>query len=229
MYAPTVPADLSARRAALLLTVLLHAALFAALLHYWPERHRLLAKAPSVLAFIVTPDAAQPLIQPLTPPRPLPVAPASRPRTETPRRVEPPPSIASAEPAPAAIFLPAGNAAEATPPVTEAPHAAAAATAPAPAQAITPPSFNAAYLDNPAPSYPPIARRNGEQGRVLLRVHVSPAGMPDAVEVRTSSGSPRLDNAALETVRRWRFVPARQGDETVAAWVLVPISFTLAT
>jgi protein TonB len=225
LYAPTAPTDLSARRAALLLTVLLHAALLAALLHYWPERHRVLAKAPSVFTFILPPDAAQPLI----PPRPLPVAPAPRPRTETPRRAEPPPSIANAAPAPAAIFLPAGNAAEATPPATEAPPAAVAVSAPAPAQAITPPTFNAAYLDNPAPSYPPIARRNGEQGRVLLRVHVTPAGMPDAVEVRTSSGSPRLDNAALETVRRWRFVPARQGDETVAAWVLVPISFTLAT
>ncbi len=64
---------------------------------------------------------------------------------------------------------------------------------------------------------------------MLLRVHVTPAGTPDAVEVRTSSGSLRLDNAALEAVRRWRFVPARQGEATVAAWVLVPISFTLSS
>ncbi len=53
------------------------------------------------------------------------------------------------------------------------------------------------------------------------------AGRAETVDVRTSSGSPRLDNAALETVRRWRFVPARQGDHAVAAWVLVPINFTL--
>jgi len=45
--------------------------------------------------------------------------------------------------------------------------------------------------------------------------------------LKTSSGSPRLDQAALDTVKRWRFVPARQGDQSVAAWVVVPISFSL--
>ena len=62
---------------------------------------------------------------------------------------------------------------------------------------------------------------------MLLRVLVNAAGGADTVEVRTSSGSPRLDHAALDTVKRWRFVPARQGDAAVAAWVLVPINFTL--
>jgi protein TonB len=38
---------------------------------------------------------------------------------------------------------------------------------------------------------------------------------------------PRLDDSALATVRRWKFVPARLGHEAVAAWVLVPIAFTL--
>lgn len=92
---------------------------------------------------------------------------------------------------------------------------------------VTPPDFNAAYLDNPPPQYPAIAKRAGEQGKVVLRVLVAASGRADTVEVRTSSGSPRLDDAALETVRRWRFVPARQGDQAIAAWVLVPISFTL--
>jgi protein TonB len=92
---------------------------------------------------------------------------------------------------------------------------------------IIPPNFNAAYLDNPAPVYPPLARRSGEQGRVVLRVLVTPTGTADAVELRTSSGSARLDQAAIETVKRWRFVAARQGEQTVAAWVLVPITFSL--
>jgi protein TonB len=47
------------------------------------------------------------------------------------------------------------------------------------------------------------------------------------VEIRTSSGVERLDRAALDAVRRWRFVPARQGDTPVDAWVLVPIRFSL--
>jgi len=45
--------------------------------------------------------------------------------------------------------------------------------------------------------------------------------------LKSSSGSNRLDDTAVETVRHWRFVPARQGEEPVAAWVLVPITFTL--
>ena len=61
----------------------------------------------------------------------------------------------------------------------------------------------------------------------MLRVLVSADGQPEQVDVRTSSGSPRLDTAALDTVRRWKFVPAKQGDRPIAAWVLVPISFRL--
>ena len=101
--------------------------------------------------------------------------------------------------------------------------------APPVAAPVTPPRHDAAYLSNPPPRYPPIARRNGEQGRVVLRVLVTIDGQADTVEVRTSSGSERLDRAAVETVRNWRFVPARQGERAVAAWVLVPITFSLDT
>jgi protein TonB len=58
-------------------------------------------------------------------------------------------------------------------------------------------------------------------------VFVTANGAAEVVELRTSSGSSRLDQAAIETVKRWRFVPARQGDQAVAAWVLVPIAFSL--
>jgi len=92
---------------------------------------------------------------------------------------------------------------------------------------VVPPSFSASYLENPAPVYPPLSRRVGEQGKVMLRVLVSAKGTADTVELRASSGSSRLDDAALESVKHWRFVPARQGDQPVAAWVLVPITFSL--
>lgn len=101
---------------------------------------------------------------------------------------------------------------------------------PAPLPAPTPvtaPLFNADYLHNPAPVYPYQSRRTGEQGRVVLRVLVSAAGGAEKVEIQTSSGSPRLDQAALEAVRAWRFVPARQGEQAVEAWVAVPINFKL--
>jgi TonB family protein len=93
---------------------------------------------------------------------------------------------------------------------------------------VSAPRFDADYLDNPAPAYPALSRRMGEHGRVLLRVHVTPEGSPAQIEVRESSGFERLDKAARDTVRRWRFVPAKQGDRGVAAWVLVPISFSRA-
>ena len=47
------------------------------------------------------------------------------------------------------------------------------------------------------------------------------------VLLHASSGSERLDASALDTVRRWKFVPARLGSEAVAATVLVPIAFSL--
>jgi protein TonB len=45
--------------------------------------------------------------------------------------------------------------------------------------------------------------------------------------VQKTSGFSRLDQAALETVKHWRFVPARRGSQIVPAWVVVPISFSL--
>ncbi|MDD2737508.1 MAG: energy transducer TonB [Methylomonas lenta] len=92
---------------------------------------------------------------------------------------------------------------------------------------LSQPSLQADYLNNPAPDYPDDSRRQGEQGRVLLRVFVNAAGVVEQVALRKSSGHPRLDQAALETVKTWRFVAARRGTEAVAAWVVVPISFSL--
>lgn len=91
----------------------------------------------------------------------------------------------------------------------------------------TPPRFDAAYLHNPKPEYPRLARRLGEQGTVLLNVFVDASGVPQKIELYTSSGSPRLDQAARETVQRWKFLPARQGDRAVGAWIVVPIRFVL--
>jgi protein TonB len=89
------------------------------------------------------------------------------------------------------------------------------------------PSFNAAYLDNPAPNYPSVSRRLGEQGKVLLRVQVAADGKADFVTLHTSSGSNRLDQAALAAVKKWRFVPAKRGGQAVSASVVVPVSFSI--
>ncbi len=89
------------------------------------------------------------------------------------------------------------------------------------------PVFNAAYLQNPAPAYPPGARRKNVQGKVLLEVSVSPQGTAREVVVSNSSGSNLLDEAALVAVRQWKFIPAKRGGEIVEAKVIVPIDFKL--
>ena len=87
--------------------------------------------------------------------------------------------------------------------------------------------FDAAYLHNPRPAYPPFSLRLREEGRVVLRVLVSRVGAAQRVLIAQSSGHPRLDRSAQETVKGWRFVPAQVGDEATDAWVLVPINFSL--
>ena len=91
--------------------------------------------------------------------------------------------------------------------------------------ALTAARFDADYLHNPAPAYPAQSRRLKEEGTVLLLVRVSAEGTPLSVEIRNSSGFERLDEAGLQAVRQWRFVPAKRGSENVAASVLVPIQF----
>jgi len=94
-------------------------------------------------------------------------------------------------------------------------------------RAATPPHPITASGANAKPDYPAEAQRRGWQGRVVLRVEVSPAGSPLSVDVRVSSGHELLDQAALRAVRRWRFVPATQGGTPVAGTVDVPVQFRL--
>ncbi|MCM2306621.1 MAG: energy transducer TonB [Sulfuritalea sp.] len=145
-----------------------------------------------------------------------------------------PPRPARPRPAqpPAAAPLLTSNAPGETPasfvvPVQAAQAAPAGPVAAALAPAITAARFDADYLDNPQPIYPHASRRLGEQGQVLLRVYVSAAGLAEKVELKLGSGFARLDRAAQEAVGRWRFVPARRGEQTIAAWVQVPITFQL--
>lgn len=94
-------------------------------------------------------------------------------------------------------------------------------------ESITEARFDVDYLDNAPPAYPSISRRMREEGLVVLKVKVRADGTADAVLVQRRSGSARLDEAALAAVRRWKFVPAKRGDQAIESWVLVPIEFEL--
>ncbi|MEL0028674.1 MAG: energy transducer TonB, partial [Perlucidibaca sp.] len=99
---------------------------------------------------------------------------------------------------------------------------------PAPAPAPSLPSFQIGTLSNPWPEYPGRSRDLREEGRVVLRVLVGVDGRARDVQIFQSSGYTRLDESARFTVqRRWRFEPARLGEQKLEGWVKVPISFKL--
>jgi protein TonB len=108
----------------------------------------------------------------------------------------------------------------------------AAVTAPlAPASPAPPklelPSSDADYLQNTRPAYPAMSKRLGEQGKVLVRVLIGVDGTARQAEVQKSSGFDRLDQAALATVQRWRYVPGKRGGVAEAMWFTVPLVFVL--
>ncbi len=195
---------------------------------------------PKVETVLMTQLIAEPApARPVTPPAPPVSEPAPKPPSIRPvakhASPAPKPVVKTAIAPPVAVTnspqaAPSQPDVAATPSQSEAapaPAVPSAAQPPAAVQATTPPRFNAAYLNNPPPAYPPMARRMGEEGKVVLRVFVTPQGTAGEVHIQTSSGSPLFDDAAREAVRQWRFVPARQGDSSIAAWVQVPIVFRL--
>jgi protein TonB len=115
------------------------------------------------------------------------------------------------------------------PPAEHAVTAAAAPTTPAEAttETIIPPHTDAAQRDNPVPEYPPVSRRLGEQGRVLFDLHILPDGSVGETRLRRSSGYARLDRAALDAVRHWRYMPARRGLDPIPYWYVQPVTFSL--
>jgi protein TonB len=86
----------------------------------------------------------------------------------------------------------------------------------------TPPVITEEFiLEKTLPVYPLVARRRGEEGKVLLRVNLSQSGAVKDVTLEESSGFELLDKAALKAVRHWRF------SRKAARTVLVPINFRL--
>lgn len=77
------------------------------------------------------------------------------------------------------------------------------------------------------PVYPPTSRRMGEEGTVRLRVLVDEKGRPRDVTVATSSGFARLDKAAIDAVKRWKFVAATDSGRSISTWTQVAITFKL--
>jgi protein TonB len=202
------------RLAGLFLVLTLHA---AALWGLW--QHRLLpapAEVATLFVNFIAPPAPKPAVAPKPPPpkpKPQPVE-KPKPRqivAETPI-VAPDDFVAPAPPEPPAPVVP-----ESPPPSMPLPAGPVALAT----------ELSVACPERAAPAYPSRSRRLGEEGTVILRVELSETGTVGAVRVKTSSGFPRLDEAALAAVRGWRCSPAQRNGQAVAATALQPFKFVL--
>ena len=182
-------------------------------------------------------EAPQPEVPPAPPAPPAPPKAATPPAPQPKGPAPPPPPPARAPAAQAAPVRPAvqtgsrgrrlvtGSAgASAANAITAAPSAPPAPPAP---PKVELPSSSASYLNNAPPHYPAISRRMGEQGRVVVRALIDTNGTASQASIQTSSGYERLDQTALSTVQRWRYVPGKRGGVPEAMWFSIPLNFVL--
>ncbi|GAB3248424.1 hypothetical protein GCM10027296_11430 [Chitinimonas naiadis] len=97
---------------------------------------------------------------------------------------------------------------------------------PAPAP-IEHPRSDAQHLNNQMPAYPGLSRKLGEQGRVLLSVYILADGTVGEIKLKKSSGYDRLDDAALNAVKRWKYIPAKQAGTPINFWFVQPFDWSL--
>lgn len=177
--------------------------------------------------------------RPNTPPKALrvqvtslaPAAPSAAPTAPTkalssrsaPARTEPSPALTSPE-LPTASAPPPASPSSDTSGDTQPSTARSGLVSPSP-QASVPsvsgdrePVIDASFRGNPLPIYPSLSRRLGEQGTVTLQVLITAEGRAAEIRIEKSSGSARLDQAAVAAIREWRFVPALRGGKAVSAW-----------
>jgi protein TonB len=220
------PARILSRREAVLLGA------FALVLHgaviYWVNQSptpALPVVPPEIPPMTIEFSQPAPPVPVVEPPPPVP-EPIPQPVVEPPPPVEdelavkPPPPKPVPKPKPVIKQAPKPVVKPVAKPVEQPP----APPAPAP---ITPASASAGYLKNPAPEYPSLAMRRNWEGTVLLRVHVLASGKPGEIQLQKSSGHEQLDDAAQAAVKRWSFVPAKQGNDPIDGWVSVPIDFKI--
>lgn len=192
--------------------VVLHLIACAALLSIEAVRSAVSDAAPLFVSFF-TPE--QPKIEE-PPPPPLPKI--------VPKR-EPPRLITTAAPAvsPIEFVAPLAN----VEPIAVMPEVSVAPSPPA--AAPTPNLVTAVeYIRAPRLEYPALSRRLNEQGRVLLRVLINREGRAERVEVQTSSGSRRLDEAAMTAAREALYRPYSENGQPIPVWALVPTIFELS-
>jgi protein TonB len=173
-------------------------------------------------------------------------APPTSPVPQTPYTPAPAPRATRAkapQAAPTALAQPATQAEPDNSALSSAPGALAASTNPTVTSGASPPpgtdvgvsrvpalelpSNDAQYLNNPTPPYPALSKRLGEQGKVVIRTFIDADGTAKQAQIKQSSGFDRLDQAALATALKWRYVPGKRAGVAEAMWFDVPFHWVL--
>lgn len=171
-------------------------------------------EAVTLMVNFIAPPAAQQAA-----PKPAPKPPEPKPLPKEPPRqlVAQAPVLSPAEPV--------------APPLPEVPVVESAPAAPAMPLPVGPVALGGELSvvcpERRAPAYPPMSRRLGESGKVVLRVTLNAQGLVAKATVSQSSGFNRLDEAALAAVREWRCTPAQRNGQAVEATALQPFNFVL--
>ncbi|WP_229505127.1 energy transducer TonB [Massilia mucilaginosa] len=215
-----VVAKLRAKFGPVAVVIAIHAALFylisSGLLHRMAE--------------VALPQAI--MVSFVAPPPPKPATPAA-PKVVAVATLRPPPRVVV--PVTPIVQVPVQNTITASPPsapvASEAPAAPVLVAAPPAPPSPGPKTITSGveYIQAPQPVYPTMSKRMGEQGKVVLLILVNEKGMPDQVKVQSSSGSSRLDEAGRQAAMRAVFKPHVEDGHAVSVYVIVPLTFQLAS
>jgi len=194
----------------MVLVVLLH--VWCALWMLEPVENMTLAQPMMMEVSMLNAPSQKPVVAPPKPPEPKKTPPKKVEKKKEPVLAKPLPMAEDAIPKPSAQPVVDSRPTENKAPVPE---------------TYTEANFKANYGVNPKPVYPQLAVSRGWEGKVLLRVSVSAEGTALSVSIHQGSGHDSLDDAAVEAVEKWKFIPAKKGDKAVPCNVIVPINFSL--
>lgn len=81
--------------------------------------------------------------------------------------------------------------------------------------------------DERTPPYPEEAKAAQISGRVMLRVYIDESGRVARIKVLSGLGGGCTATAVRWAKAKWRFAPAKAGDQAVGMWITVPVTFIL--
>lgn len=234
--------DFSAK--ALIATVVIHAAVFAGLIAVSTrEPHQEDAAPPIMVSLVKSPEPVPEvaITEPEPQPKPKPPEPKPKPKPK-PKIVDKPVPIEAPKPVEEVKEVKQEVSEPQPQEMKQAPSQAPVQDKPVVAEKIEqvkPPEpkdqpipeiaiSGVSYLHQEMPVYPAMSRRLGEQGVVMLRILISESGVPESIQIESSSGSERLDKAALEATKKSRFNPYKRNNKPMKVSVIAPVRFSIS-